>query len=136
MDTSNNTHNSNNNYNTRSAIQNRIHIHRKNTSREERDGQNREKEGVKRAIFGMKGDPITSFRVLGATGLLKVTMPMNQQTTTFPWIHWFLERHPQMFPILRQLFWGYSSSTLFSFYCWRKINKTVHNATYVWDLSV
>ncbi len=32
---------------------------------------------------------------------LEVTMPKSKQSTTFPWIHWFLERFPRMFPILR-----------------------------------
>ena len=37
-------------------------------------------------------------------GTLKVTMPKSKQSTTFfPWIHWFLERFPHAFPIIRQL---------------------------------
>ncbi|UCD13397.1 MAG: PQQ-like beta-propeller repeat protein [Thermoplasmatales archaeon] len=34
---------------------------------------------------------------------LEVTVPFNKQMSTFPWIHWFLERFPWTFPILRQL---------------------------------
>ena len=33
---------------------------------------------------------------------LEVTMPVNQQST-HPWFHWFLERFPNAFPILRHL---------------------------------
>jgi len=33
---------------------------------------------------------------------LEVSMPVNQQTA-HPWFHWFLERFPNMFPILRNL---------------------------------
>jgi len=35
-------------------------------------------------------------------GELEVTMPINQQSS-HPWFHWFLERFPNMFPILRNL---------------------------------
>ncbi len=34
---------------------------------------------------------------------LEVTMPKSKQSVTFPWIHWFLENHPRVFPILRHL---------------------------------
>jgi outer membrane protein assembly factor BamB len=36
-------------------------------------------------------------------GTLEVSMPVNQQTSVYPWFHWFLNRFPNAFPILRQL---------------------------------
>ena len=45
-----------------------------------------------RDIHEERSDPTT----------LEVTMPVNQQST-HPWLHWFLERFPNAFPILRNI---------------------------------
>ena len=43
------------------------------------------------------------FDAEGEWGTLEVTMPVNQQTSAHPWFHWFLERFPNAFPILRHM---------------------------------
>ena len=43
------------------------------------------------------------FDAEGEWGILEVTMPINQQST-HPWFTWLLERFPNAFPILRQIF--------------------------------